>query len=394
MSIVKNVVGGVAGILHDPLRAVKNIGKFEGDHISNVFGRAKIGQLIMGAADPFAAHVQNKLFGTHYKPLVSQLGGARQEDYRHAASRGINTGPSQTMGTIADMLAIYFGTKGLGNVAGNIFGAGATTTDVAGAAGEGGDAAAGIGGTGGAGTVDALTALGDTPFLSDLGSFDVGGATGMGGIDTVAGEGFATIPSAPAYSVVDPSALYEGDLFSGLGGDWSPSGTLSSDVAKGVSDIPRVSNVGGPVGMVQSGMKGLGVLGNLGALYTGLEQRRAGKALQEEANIRRGYAKQLQALEADPSSITSTPGYQAGLDAIQRSMAAQGYMGSGNMMVEMAKYGQGIYDQRFRELSSLASGGGEYAAAATAAKAGGTARSVVGAGGLAQNISNLLSMWG
>ena len=76
--------------------------------------------------------------------------------------------------------------------------------------------------------------------------------------------------------------------------------------------------------MVQSGMKGLGVLGNLGALYTGLEQRRAGKALQEEANIRRGYAKQLQALEADPSSITSTPGYQAGLDAIQRSMAAQG----------------------------------------------------------------------
>jgi hypothetical protein len=247
MSVVKNVVGGVAGMLHDPVRAVKNIGKFEGDHLSNVFGCAKIGQLVMGAADPFAAHVQNKLFGTHYKPLVSQLGGARQEDYQHAASRGINTGPSKTMGTIADMLAIYFGMKGLGNAAGNIFGTGATTTDVAGAAGEGGDVAAGAG-EAGAGAVDAMSALGDTPFLADLGNFDVGGATGMGGIDTVAGEGFAAIPSAPAYSVVDPSALYEGDLSSGLWGDWSPSGTLSSDVAKGVSDIPRVSNVGGPVG--------------------------------------------------------------------------------------------------------------------------------------------------
>lgn len=386
MSIVKNIGSGIAGIVHNPLKAIRDIGSFETVHLNNIRHKAKIGQLIMGADDPFAAHVQNAIFGTHYKPLVSQLGGARKDDYRAAQARGVDTHASQTMGGIASTLGAIIGGEAAGSALGGLMGSGAeaaaSTGEVAGDVG--GDAAA----------TSALGALGDTPFLSDLGSFDTAGVTGMGSLDTVAGEGFAAIPSAPAYSAVDPSLLYDGSLDIGLAGDWSPSGTLSSDVAKGVSDIPRVSNVGGPVGVIQTGMRGLGVLGNAGAVYTGLEQRRAGKALQEEANIRRGYAKQLQALEADPSSITSTPGYQAGLDAIQRSMAAQGYMGSGNMMAEMAKYGQGIYDQRFRELSSLASGGGEYAAAAAQAKAGGTARSLVGAGGLAQNISNLMSMWG
>ena len=47
----------------------------------------------------------------------------------------------------------------------------------------------------------------------------------------------------------------------------------------------------------------------------------------------------------NPQDITGMPGYQAGLEAVQRSMAAQGYQGSGNMMAALAKYGGDFYNQ-------------------------------------------------
>lgn len=85
---------------------------------------------------------------------------------------------------------------------------------------------------------------------------------------------------------------------------------------------------------------------------------------------RAGYAQQLQALQADPSSITKMPGYTAGLEAVQRSMAAQGYTGSGNMMAALSKYGQDFYQQQFSNLSSLAGAGVNPAAGAQIAGQG------------------------
>lgn len=69
------------------------------------------------------------------------------------------------------------------------------------------------------------------------------------------------------------------------------------------------------------------------------------------------YAQQLSALSANPSLITSMPGYQAGLDAVQRSLAAQGYQGSGNMMAALQQYGQQAYQQEMSRLASLAGAG-------------------------------------
>lgn len=65
-------------------------------------------------------------------------------------------------------------------------------------------------------------------------------------------------------------------------------------------------------------------------------------------------AARLNALSKDPSSITTTPGYAAGLEAVQRSLAAQGYQGSGNMMAALHKYGGDFYDKAIAQLSSLA----------------------------------------
>lgn len=69
------------------------------------------------------------------------------------------------------------------------------------------------------------------------------------------------------------------------------------------------------------------------------------------------YAQQLSALQSDPSRITSMPGYQAGLEAVQRSMAAQGYTGSGNMMAALSKYGGDFYNQQVQQLAGLAGAG-------------------------------------
>jgi len=45
------------------------------------------------------------------------------------------------------------------------------------------------------------------------------------------------------------------------------------------------------------------------------------------------------------SDVTQLPGYQAGLQAVERRMNAQGFQGSGNMMTELAKYGGDAYNQ-------------------------------------------------
>lgn len=72
---------------------------------------------------------------------------------------------------------------------------------------------------------------------------------------------------------------------------------------------------------------------------------------------RAGYAQQLAALSANPSLITKQPGYAAGLEAVRRSLAAQGYQGSGNMMAALAQYGQKFLGDEQTRLAGLAGAG-------------------------------------
>lgn len=69
------------------------------------------------------------------------------------------------------------------------------------------------------------------------------------------------------------------------------------------------------------------------------------------------FLEQLKALMADPKTLENTPGYNAGLQAIMRTMAAQGYLGSGNMMKSLFDYGGKAYGDEISRLTSLAGGG-------------------------------------
>jgi len=73
-----------------------------------------------------------------------------------------------------------------------------------------------------------------------------------------------------------------------------------------------------------------------------------------------GYQNQLNSLLKDPSSFQRTPSYQFQVDqgnqAINRSAAAKGMLGSGNVLAELAKYGQGMANQEYGNQVNMLSG--------------------------------------
>jgi len=69
---------------------------------------------------------------------------------------------------------------------------------------------------------------------------------------------------------------------------------------------------------------------------------------------REGYAKKLQALEANPGTLRNTPGFFTGQDMINRSMASKGYLGSGNQAAALQRFGGDFYHQEANRLATLA----------------------------------------
>lgn len=103
---------------------------------------------------------------------------------------------------------------------------------------------------------------------------------------------------------------------------------------------------------------GTGDLANLFNVLSGLYgMKLAGDAAEKSdpfGPYRKGYADRLQALEANPGLLKSTPGYLGGLDAIQRQMAAKGYLGSGNMAGALMRYSGDSYHNEANRLATLA----------------------------------------
>jgi hypothetical protein len=65
-------------------------------------------------------------------------------------------------------------------------------------------------------------------------------------------------------------------------------------------------------------------------------------------------ATQLTTALNDPSSYYDSASYQAGLQALERTDAAQGYAGSGKMLADLQNYGQTSYQSYITNLSQIA----------------------------------------
>ncbi|HWV44638.1 MAG TPA: hypothetical protein VN039_01195 [Nitrospira sp.] len=176
--------------------------------------------------------------------------------------------------------------------------------------------------------------------------------------------------ASPDYSISSPGGLSGGDT--GIGFTPTASGSdsfsLTGDGSGSSSLLDKLKSYLGELG---SAGKTIGKVGGglniLSGLYGLTQANKVAAAADPFAPYRSQYATQLSALEANPSSITSLPGYTAGLQAVQRAQAAQGYTGSGNAMNALAQYGQGFYNQQVQQLAALAGAGATPGAGAVPA---------------------------
>jgi hypothetical protein len=192
-------------------------------------------------------------------------------------------------------------------------------------------------------------------------------------------------------------ALGVGALGAGAAGDVLGGALTAGDAL----DILPALAAGGGSSVTSAGI-GLGDI--LGAAKTALPYAsnlyglslasKMRKASDPFSVYREGYGRDLAALEANPASITSRPGYQAGLQAVQRGSAAGGYLGSGNEIASLSQFGGNFYQSEMARLASLAGAGatpgaGSVAAANLAGQSlAGLGYSAAGGSGLPPNYTN------
>lgn len=108
----------------------------------------------------------------------------------------------------------------------------------------------------------------------------------------------------------------------------------------------------------KAGAGGLDIMKSLYGLMQANKLQQMAKGMQASADpygpYRAQAAGKLNNLMMDPSSLADTPGYQAGLQAVQRGLAGSGYLGSGNEKVALLKYGGDAYNQQVQQLAQLA----------------------------------------
>lgn len=130
----------------------------------------------------------------------------------------------------------------------------------------------------------------------------------------------------------------------------SPTGPAPSGDVTGGADTAAANGVAGPASSIQSYSPAIDYLRGGYGLYQAnkLAQLAKGTAAEQAAGG------QLSQLISDPSSITKQPGYEAGLQAVQRAAAGKGYLASGNLSVALSKYGTDFYNNSLSTLNQIA----------------------------------------
>lgn len=176
--------------------------------------------------------------------------------------------------------------------------------------------------------------------------------TGAGAGGSVAGDISLEAGGAEGMGL---ESMYPAAMAAPGGGGLSMGDLLSILATNGGAGVGAAGPVLGPVGTALSlGSSAAGLAGALGLLSMGKKAKNQPPFDPLGYGPRSQWLTQLQQLTANPGMITSMPGYEAGMQAVTRNMAAQGYLGSGNMMAAMAKYGGDFYSQEVQRLAGLA----------------------------------------
>lgn len=152
--------------------------------------------------------------------------------------------------------------------------------------------------------------------------------------------GVSAVQGAPAGTTFNPTSQTgvgrrASTTYSGPGGNWTNQGGAWTDASG-----HQVGDLGGYLNMRNQMQRGADFSGYQNALNPALA----------------GVQKQMQDYQAllnDPSRVQQSAGYQFALnqgnEAINRSAAAKGQLNSGNVLAELAKYGQGMASQNYQQ---------------------------------------------
>jgi len=184
---------------------------------------------------------------------------------------------------------------------------------------------------------------------------------------------------------------------------------LAAATGPGAGAPSTLSNILGYAKTAAPIIGGLGKLaGGIMSLQAGNQMKKYGAAADPNSPYRAGYASQLYNLVNNPSTVTTTPGYQfnlaQGLQGLQAQQAAQGRLVSGGALIQGQQFGQQLASQTYQQqLNTLAGLSGANQSPATGAMAqAGLAASNLGstyggwqsiAGGLGQVANPLATLY-
>lgn len=176
----------------------------------------------------------------------------------------------------------------------------------------------------------------DHPLESILTYLSMGGGFGAGASGAMSGMFGGAGAAGTSATAMGPAA---GEL-----------GAVDSEAASSMLGYGAADVAGGGGGAAAGGGGGLASMfqGLGGKMGGGKNIYGMGQLLSSLYGLQQSNQLRKQAGPPNPADLQKMPGYQAGLDAVQRSMASQGYQGSGNMMAALQKYGGDAYSQMWQ----------------------------------------------
>lgn len=301
-------------------------------------------QYLTTGIDPLSRSISNEITGQNLPALTTAFGSPSQTTYENTqqANPGVDYGASRAIGQFSDTAAGLVGGAIAGpavfgtNAATPAFNAGSQATEQGLAAG---------------GTEAAANGLSQAANLGNVVTITGGGGAALSGASVGAG-----LAAGVGVNIVN-SGQMPGSNSSTTNNDISNDQLTNTPNA--IPDIPTSFNPGNTpsfwdslgsnaMDWLSNPKNDISLLSSLYGLYSSNQQQQTAKDLLAKSDpfgpYRAQYAQQLSGLMSDPSSITKDPGYQfqydQGLQAVNRSMAAQGFLGSGNMGTALTKYGQ------------------------------------------------------
>ena len=277
-------------------------------------------------------------------------------------------------------LGMYGGVAGLGALAGGAAAGAAEGFDLYGGLNAGAGAGAEAWGAG------AQAAMGGLASGEAAGAGYAPGADGIwGGPGTEAayGSGAGAAAGAGLAPVVEMGKNFSGAF---------QTGNVGSDIMSIMRSVLGIPGGGGGTGL--GGISGLISAGNsIYGLYQADQMKKLTKLMMKQSDSwgssggRDIAAGQLAGvLSGGSDAYEQTPAYKARMQAVQRSMAANGYLGSGNMAAAAAAAGGAGYNEYLQQMGNLAGAGQNPA---TSAQIGITGNSA--ANNLAVNSLGLLA---